>query len=129
MYRLQQFKQKWFALWILIGLSLSFGYETQAQYVSVPSVELVEASITAESRPTTVSYARILKAYIASFYTSSYTTFSFTQFVKKQHTVIQQKLAVQEKVALQTESTFIKMYTLLCRSLSDHTDDTSEVLI
>ncbi|WP_299764821.1 hypothetical protein [uncultured Dokdonia sp.] len=122
MYTQHNLKHKLLSLWFLIGISLTFGYETQTQRVSVPDVELVEAytKVTSQS---TVSYTQVTKAYIASFYKSSYTTFSFVQFVHAQHTTIQHTLAIQEEKILHTKHSFIKKRLPQRTSLSDDTDN------
>lgn len=122
MYTQYNLKHKLLSLWLLIGISLTFGYETQAQTGSVPAVELVEtyAKTTSQS---TVSYTQVTKAYIASFYKSSFTTFSFAQFVHAQHTAIQHTLATQEEKTLHTKHSFIKKRLPQRTSLSDDTDN------
>lgn len=122
MYTQHNLKHKLLSLWLLIGISLTFGYETQAQTVSVPAVELVEtyAKTTSQS---TVSYTQVVKAYTASFYKSSYTTFSFAQFTLAQHIEIQQTLVVQEASTIHIKHAFIKKRLPQRTSLSDDTDD------
>ncbi|WP_299677892.1 hypothetical protein [uncultured Dokdonia sp.] len=106
MHKQQHFIHKLVSLWLFIGISLAFGYETQEQTTAVVPVELVE-TYTSVRKPHTVSYTKVVKAIHAAGYTSAYAIFSFTRFLEVQQHIIFHQMTVQQEAFLNTKPSFI----------------------
>ena len=121
MYTSQYFKHKFVALWVFIGLSLTFGYEVQAHIPSLPDVELVEVHNTIK-QPRIVSYTQAIHALYASEYLALHTAFSFKHFLQKQKQMLQCNYVTQGVNYKNTKSSLVSLWIPLHFPLSDDTD-------
>ena len=116
---------KLLSLWLLIGISLAFGYETQAQISVVAPVELVE-SYTSVAKPCTASYTKVVKAIHTKEHTSPYILFSFTRFLEVQQHTVYNQIVIQKETFLDTKPSLV--VRLLQRTLLSDDINRSERL-
>lgn len=121
MYTLHHLKHKLLSVWLLIGISLAFGYETQAQTSVITPVELVE-SYTTITKSRIVSYTKLVKTIHLTRHTSPYTLFSFTTFLAVQQQTLHRQTEVLEEVFLHTKPA-VRIRLLQRISLPNDTED------
>lgn len=112
-------KHTMLSLWILIGLSLTFGYETRAQHSSLHQVEVVDTQIGAKTSG--VSYAQLVQQAKNVGYIPVFIAFSFERLLQSQHTNTTRALTAQETNTQITQRTVVIDH-LQRSTLSDDTD-------
>ncbi len=121
MYTLHHLKHKLLSVWLLIGISLAFGYETQAQTSVITPVELVESyATTTKSR--VVSYTKLVNAIDITKHVAPYTLFSFTTFLALQQQTLHRQTEVLQEVFLHTKPS-LRIRLLQRISLPNDTED------
>ncbi|MEP0266506.1 hypothetical protein [Dokdonia sp.] len=108
------------SLWVLIGLSLTFGYETRAQHSSQNQVEVVDTHI--HTKTSGVSYVQLVQQAKKAGYTPLFIAFSFESLLQLQHTNTTRTLTVQEINTHTTQHTVVIDHLQQRATLSDDTD-------
>lgn len=120
MYFFLNIKHNILSLWLLIGLSLTFGYETHLQLSSQHQVELID--VQTSTKTSGVPYIPLVQQAKKVGYIPSFIAFSFENLLQKQHTNIRSTLIVQETSIHKTQYTVVIDYLQQHAILSDDTD-------